>query len=249
MPEDAGRPQSRHPARGAPSTDERRDQARRPETYGTEVAYFSPDRYGRPRFRHRTEGARIAIDMMHASAEPTDTALMQEIQQGSELALGLLYRRFERRAYRTAVATCRDRDCAEDAVQDAFVSMWSSRASYRPERGPVLAWAMSIVRHRAIYLARRRTRGLAPDERTAWLEAQPAGDDVPGEVESHAEAAQLEQLMRRLPDAQREVIRLAFFEGMTHEQIAVRLSIPPGTVKGRVRLGLKKLRSGLEPDH
>lgn len=180
------------------------------------------------------------------SAEPTDAALMQEVQHGSRIALGKLYGRFARRAYRTAVATCHDRDCAEDAVQDAFVSMWSSRASYRPDRGPVVTWAMSIVRHRAIYLARRRSFGLAPDERTTWLETQPAGDDVPSDVESRAEAAQLEQLLLRLPAAQREVIRLAFFDGMTHRQIALRLSLPPGTVKGRMRLGLTKLRSGLE---
>ncbi len=176
-------------------------------------------------------------------AEPSDAALMRQVQYGSRVALGSLYRRFELRAYRTAIATCHDRDCAEDAVQDAFISMWSSRASYRPDRGPVLTWAMSIVRHRAIYLARRRTCDLAPDERSKWLEAQPAGDDVPSDLESHAEAEQLEQLMRRLPRAQREVIRLAFFEGMTHRQIALRLSLPQGTVKGRMRLGLKKLRS------
>ncbi|HME04712.1 MAG TPA: sigma-70 family RNA polymerase sigma factor [Solirubrobacteraceae bacterium] len=180
------------------------------------------------------------------SAEPSDAALMQAVQHGSHLALGKLYGRFARRAYGTALATCHDRECAEDAVQDAFVSMWSWRASYRPDRGPVVAWAMSIVRHRAIYLARRRSCGPAADERTTWLETQPAGDDVPSEVESRAEAARLEQLLGRLPDAQREVIRLAFFDGMTHKQIALRLSLPPGTVKGRMRLGLKKLRSGLE---
>lgn len=186
--------------------------------------------------------------MTPRSAEQSDATLMQELQHGSQMALETLYRRFERRAYRVAIATCHDRDCAEDAVQDAFVSMWSSRSSYQRDRGPVLTWAMSIVRHRAIYLARRRTSGLALDERTKWLEAQPADDDVPSEVESHAEAAKLERLMRRLPDAQREVIRLAFFDGMTHQQIALRLSLPPGTVKGRMRLGLSKLRSGLDAD-
>ena len=97
--------------------------------------------------------------MTLVSAEPTDAALMQEVQHGSRVALGELYGRFASRAYRTALSTCHDRDCAEDAVQDAFVSMWSSRASYRPERGPVLGWAMSIVHHRAIYLGRRQSSG------------------------------------------------------------------------------------------
>ena len=186
--------------------------------------------------------------MTLAFAEPTDAALMRGVQHGSRVALGELYGRFAPRAYRTAIATCHDRDCAEDAVQDAFVSMWSSRASYRPERGPVAGWAMSIVRHRAIYLARRRSLGPALDERTTWLEAEPAGDDVPGEVESDAEAAQLERLLLRLPAAQREVIGLAFFHGLTHREIASRLALPPGTVKGRMRLGLTKLRSGFEDE-
>ena len=186
--------------------------------------------------------------MTLALSEPTDATLMREVQRGSRVALGELYGRFAPRAHRTAIATCHDRDCAEDAVQDAFVSMWSSRASYRPERGPVVGWAMSIVRHRAIYLARRRSFGSALDERTTWLEAEPAGDDVPSEVESDAQAAQLERMLLRLPPAQREVIRLAFFGGMTHRQIALRLDLPPGTVKGRMRLGLTKLRSGFEAE-
>jgi RNA polymerase sigma-70 factor (ECF subfamily) len=132
-------------------------------------------------------------------------------------------------------------------VQDGFVSMWSSRATYRPERGPVLRWAMSIVRHRAMYLGRRRSAaGL--DEGAVRLEEQPAGEDVPSEVESHAEAEQLERLLMRLPPAQREVIRLAFFQGLTHRQISRRLALPSGTVKGRMRLGLTKLRSVLEKE-
>jgi RNA polymerase sigma-70 factor, ECF subfamily len=144
------------------------------------------------------------------------------------------------------MSVCHDRDCAQDAVQDAFVSMWASRATYRPERGPVLRWAMSIVRHRAVYLARRRSAAAGLDEGTAWLEEQPARDDVPSEAESHAEAERLGQQLLRLPPGQREVIRLAFFHGLTHEQIARQLALPPGTVKGRMRLGLKKLRAGLE---
>jgi RNA polymerase sigma-70 factor, ECF subfamily len=184
--------------------------------------------------------------MTLTSAEPTDAALMLEVQDGSRVALGELYGRFASRAYRTAISTCHDRDCAEDAVQDAFVSMWASRSTYRPERGPVLRWAMSIVRHRAMYLARRRSVAAGRGEGTAELEELPAGDEVPCDLESRAEAEQLEQLLLRLPPAQREVIRLAFFQGLTHKQIARRLALPPGTVKGRMRLGLTKLRRGLE---
>ncbi len=174
-----------------------------------------------------------------------DAVLMQEVQAGERSALAELYDRFAVRAYRTAFAVCHDRDCAEDAVQDAFVSMWSSRATYEPGRGSVVGWAMTIVRHRAIYLARRRSAaGL--DEGAARLDDQPAIDDVPMDFALRAETEELTALLARLPPTQREVIRLGFFEGLTHEEIASRLALPPGTVKGRMRLGLTKLRSALD---
>jgi RNA polymerase sigma-70 factor, ECF subfamily len=185
---------------------------------------------------------------VNAAAAPklTDAVLMQEVQAGERLALGELYHRFALRAYRTAFAVCHDRDCAQDAVQDAFVSMWASRATYEPARGSVAGWAMTIVRHRAIYLARRRSMAAALDEGTARLDDQPAQDDVATDFVARVETEQLKELLARLPPAQGEVIRLGFFEGLTHEEIARRLALPPGTVKGRMRLGLTKLRSELD---
>ncbi len=131
-------------------------------------------------------------------------------------------------------------------MQDAFVSMWSARATYQPVRGSVVGWAMSIVRHRAIYLARRRAIAARRAGGAATLEQQPAGDDVPADFAACAENHELVGLLARLPQAQREVIRLSFFDGLTHAQIASRLALPPGTVKGRMRLGLSKLRSELD---
>jgi RNA polymerase sigma-70 factor, ECF subfamily len=190
--------------------------------------------------------ARCSGPKPRISATPTDSALIQDVQAGGLSELGELYDRFASTAYRTAMSVCHDSDCAQDAVQDAFVSIWLSRSTYRPECGPVRRWAMSIVRHRAIYLARRRSAAAGHDEGTAWLEEQPARNDVPSEAESRAEAEQLEQQLLRLPPPQRDVVRLAFFDGLTHAQIARLLALPPGTVKGRMRLGLKKLRTGLE---
>jgi RNA polymerase sigma-70 factor (ECF subfamily) len=172
---------------------------------------------------------------------------MQEVQAGERLALGELYNRFSLRAYRTAYAVCHDRDCSQDAVQDAFVSMWASRATYEPARGSVAGWAMTIVRHRAIYLARRRSAAGGLDEGTArQLTDQPSRDDVPTDFVARVETEELAKLLARLPPAQREVIRLGFFEDLTHDEIARRLALPPGTVKGRMRLGLTKLRSELD---
>jgi RNA polymerase sigma-70 factor (ECF subfamily) len=176
----------------------------------------------------------------------TDALLMAEVQAGERLALGELYERYATRAYRTAFSVCHDRDCAQEAVQDAFVSMWSSRATYKPARGPVVGWAMTIVRHRAIYLSKRLSVTAGTVDGALRLEDQPAGDDVSGDFDARAQSDELAGVLARLPPAQREVIRLGFFDGLTHEQIARRLSLPPGTIKGRMRLGLTKLRTALD---
>jgi RNA polymerase sigma-70 factor (ECF subfamily) len=176
----------------------------------------------------------------------TDAVLMREVQAGERVAMGELYERFAVRAFRTALSVCHDSECAQDAVQDAFVSMWSSRSTYQPARGSVVGWAMTIVRHRAIYLARRRSLAAGREEGPSRLEQQPAGDDVAAEFAAKLECERLASQLTRLPPAQREVIQLGFFDGLTHEQIARRLALPPGTVKGRMRLGLTKLRCELD---
>jgi len=181
-----------------------------------------------------------------AAAKPRDAELMESIQEGDRAALAELYRRLAPRAYRTALSICHERECAQDAVQDGFVAIWSSRATYAPARGSVLTWATTIVRNRAIYLARRRSRASTSDRLPAQIAQQPASDDVAGEFAARNDAREIGALLASLPPAQREVIRLGFFDGLTHEQIACRLALPAGTVKGRMRLGLRKLRSGLE---
>ena len=153
----------------------------------------------------------------------------------------------EQRRSPALVSVCHDRGCAQEAVQDAFLSMWSSRATYDPTRGTVVAWAMNIVHHRAIYLARRRSVAYESDEEAARLEGEPSREDVPADFAAHAETEQLTELLARLPPAQREVIRLGFFDGLSHQEIARRLALPSSTVKGRMRLGLTKLRSALDP--
>jgi RNA polymerase sigma-70 factor, ECF subfamily len=177
---------------------------------------------------------------------PTDAAVMSRVQAGERMALGELYDRLAARALRNALAVCHDQDCAHDAVQDAFVSIWTSRATYQPTRGPVAAWAMSIVRHRAIHLARRRSLAAQREHCPRGLEQQPAPDDVPTDCAARAATEQLARLLVQLPPAQLQVIQLGFFDGLTHHEIAERLALPPGTIKGRMRLGLGKLRSGLD---
>jgi RNA polymerase sigma-70 factor, ECF subfamily len=176
------------------------------------------------------------------SAQASDGLLMREVQSGSQVALGRLYDRLAPSAYRTAMSVCHERFCAEDAVQDAFVSMWVSRSSYHAERGTVVHWVMSIVRHRASYLARHGS--VMPELDVETTPRTPAVvEDVPSALDARADSEHLRLLLAKLPRAQRQVIELAFFDGLTHAEIADRLHLPPGTVKGRMRLGFRKLRS------
>jgi RNA polymerase sigma-70 factor, ECF subfamily len=173
---------------------------------------------------------------------------MMRIQGGSHDAFAALYDRYCDRAYRVARSVCFDDAYAEDAVQEAFASIWRSRATYRPEQPSAAAWILTLVRHRAIDIKRRdstqRTHRVSDDA----LERQPADDDVAGQTESRLEARDLRALLDGLPDAQREVIVLAFYGQLTHTEIASQLDLPVGTVKGRMRLGLHKLLEAVAPE-
>ncbi len=176
-----------------------------------------------------------------------DEQLMAHAQAGAVDAFGELYDRYSARAYRVALSVCRDHDRAQDAVQDAFLAVWKSRASYQTHRGTVAAWLLSSVRHRAIDVARHNARQIsrcAGDDDRA--EDRPAIDDVCEQVIQRDDAAALHAMLARLPDAQQEVITLAFYGQLSHTEIATHLGLPAGTVKGRMRLGLQKLQAGIE---
>ncbi len=164
------------------------------------------------------------------------------MQSGDTEALGALYGRHHVRAQRVAQAICRDTGRAQEAVQEAFISIWRSRGTYQPLRGDVGGWTMTIVHNRAIDVARRN--GAIENRRTdvAMLRPVAASVDVVAEVERRDRDNSLRVALGRLPAAQREVIGLAFFAGLSHDEIAGRLGLPTGTVKGRARLGLQKLR-------
>lgn len=181
-----------------------------------------------------------------AGRSPTDDQLMVDVQAGDAVAFGVLYDRFDRRAFGLALSFSRDRLGAEEAVQDAFLAVWRSRALYRPDRGPVAAWLLTVVRHRAIDVARR---GAGHAQRRAdeqLLDGVASPGDLAEQAAVRADASHLHGLLARLPDAQREVVALAYFGQLTHSEIAGRLGVPAGTVKGRMRLALDKLRAELE---
>lgn len=180
------------------------------------------------------------------SEKSGDLELMSEVSAGSVEAFGHLYDRFCHRAYGVAYSVCRDEGRAQDAVQEAFLSLWTGRTGYRPQRGTVAAWLLTMVRYRAIDLARRNRNHAARWAGDIQLEARQAPDDVGATVIERDSADRLRALLARLPDEQQEVIALAYFGELTHTEIAAQLRLPAGTVKGRMRLGLEKLRSSMK---
>ncbi len=181
------------------------------------------------------------------AADLGDEELMLRVQADQPDAFGELFDRFGTRAYRVAYAIEHNGTRAEDIVQDAFLSIWRARASYQPERGSVIAWVIGIVRNRALDSLRRHGRH---DNRRAGGEHMLERLQAPGSTEQATgerdEAAHLRGVLAQLPEAQREVIALAYFGELSTTEIASELVLPLGTVKGRMRLGLEKLRPQVE---
>jgi RNA polymerase sigma-70 factor (ECF subfamily) len=147
-----------------------------------------------------------------------------------------------------AYRICGARPAAEEVAQEAFLSIWRSGARYDRTRGSVRTWLLGVVHNRAIDSLRRSTvhdRLRAGDEQAAERIEAPERTEV--EVARRDEARSVRTLIGGLPNEQRRVIELAYFGGFTHEQIAEMLHAPLGTVKGRMRLGLEKMRAGIEP--
>jgi RNA polymerase sigma-70 factor (ECF subfamily) len=173
-----------------------------------------------------------------------DAQLMGLVQRDDTAAFSLLYDRHATAVYSVARRIAGSRAAAEDVTQETFVGFWRSRASFSPERGVVRGWLLTMARNRAIELTRRRSHCDQPfDDLHDEREAPDRTDD---EVIRRDAAAALDTLMDGLPQAQRVVIELAYRSGLTQTQIAVRLNLPLGTVKGRMRLGLRKLGGQLE---
>jgi RNA polymerase sigma-70 factor (ECF subfamily) len=176
-----------------------------------------------------------------------DEELMPLIGEKDPAAFEVFYDRHGGAAYSLAYRIVGEQAVAEDVTQEAFISIWRSGARFDQARGSVRSWMLSIVRNRAIDVLRSKA-GRAPKltfDDDAILEQRSSGEFT-DEVALRRETAQeLRGALGQLPGDQSKVIELAYFAGFSHSEIAEVLGVPLGTVKGRMRLGLEKIRGHL----
>jgi RNA polymerase sigma-70 factor (ECF subfamily) len=181
-----------------------------------------------------------------------DEALIRLILHARPEALSELYDRYNRLVFSMAWHAVGDRETAEEITQDVFFRIWEKAATYRAEQARVSTWLASITRYRAIDVLRQR--GVRAEQYSlAWddvpAHAEPQGAEDPAEMaELSMQQARVRQAVQTLPGDQRQALALAFFQGLSHSQIAARLGEPLGTVKTRIRLGMQKLREVLRDD-
>lgn len=174
---------------------------------------------------------------------------MQLVAGGDAGAFEVIYDRHVTAAFSLAYRICGVHAAAEEIAQEAFLAIWRSGARYDRSRGSVRTWLLGVVHNRAIDMLRRTTvheRRRSADEQAA--ERLEAPERTEAEVARREEARSMRKLIDGLPADQRRVIDLAYFGGFTHEQIASMLELPLGTVKGRMRLALEKMRANIVPD-
>jgi RNA polymerase sigma-70 factor, ECF subfamily len=175
-----------------------------------------------------------------------DEELMQLVRRGQAPAFEVVYERHASAAFSLAYRIVGTRNGAEDVSQEAFLNIWRSGARYDRARGSVRTWVLGIVHHRAIDYLRRAT---VHDKRRASDEGMDerfeAAERTDVEVARRDEAETVRSAIGTLPTEQSQVIELAYFGGFTHTEIAEMLETPVGTIKGRMRLGLKKMRDQL----
>ncbi len=186
---------------------------------------------------------RFAVRKHHAHL--SDEALVALVARADEDALAELYDRVSRIAYGLALRVLRDERHAEDAVQEAFLQVWRSAATFRAERAKASTWILTLVHRRAVDLVRREERRQADP-----LTDDSAFGEAPEDTEEAAwlrfERERVQAALKELPDVQREALELAYYGGFSQSELADRLGVPLGTIKSRMFAGLARLRELLD---
>jgi RNA polymerase sigma-70 factor (ECF subfamily) len=190
---------------------------------------------------------RVRASFVHLS----DEALLAQIARGDEAALGALYDRFGRIVYGLALRVVRNAQLAEEATQEAFLAVWRTADEYRASRGSARAWLLTIAHRRAVDRVRYEQRRVVVNEPLDETTQDQIREIIPSAEDEAWVVFERERLVRalaRIPDAERELIELAYFDGYTQTQLAERLGLPLGTVKRRTFNGLRRLRELLEAE-
>lgn len=182
-----------------------------------------------------------------AAEKLDDEELLTLVGRRDQVAFECFYDRFERRAFSLAYRVLGERPAAEDTVQEAFFSIWKSGERFDPSRGSAGAWALGIVRNRAIDMLRSKA-SKAPtldSDDDGILESRASDERTDEQALVRETQREVRGAISELPEKQSKVINLAFFGGFSQSEISSMLDLPLGTVKGRMRLGLEKIRGGL----
>ncbi len=171
-----------------------------------------------------------------------DEELISFVGRGDAEAFAVLYDRHSRPAYSLAFRMMGERQAAEDLVQDAFLKVWRAATSYRAERASVRTWLLSIVHNRGIDQLRSSASRRRTQEKMEASAPKSQSSEAFAESWRNAQREQVREALNTLPEEQLKTLELAYFSGYTHVEIAELLGLPLGTVKGRMRLGLKKMR-------
>lgn len=179
-----------------------------------------------------------------------DAQLLVRIASGDEVAFGALYDRFSPGLYSFILKMLRDEREAEDVLQEGFAHIWRRASTYDPARSGAFTWAVMILRNKAIdRLGVRQRIERTFEKATIEFSHFPEADESSaGEAERRDQGALVRSALQEIPEEQKQAVELAFFTGLTHEQIAEQLGAPLGTIKARIRRGLLKLRDFLKED-
>jgi len=171
-----------------------------------------------------------------------DRDLVVRVADGDVRAFEAIYDRHSAQVFGLAMRVTSRHRAAEEATQDAFLNLWRTADRYDPSRGTLMAWLLAVVRNRSIDWLRREARhALDLENDDALLGRLEAPDRTDDQAVTRERARHARQLLVSIPPEQRQVIELAYFKGLTQTEIAVKIGIPLGTVKGRKRLGLTKM--------
>jgi RNA polymerase sigma-70 factor, ECF subfamily len=171
-----------------------------------------------------------------------DENLISFVGKGDAEAFTTLYDRHSHAAFSLAYRVMGERQAAEDLVQDTFLKLWRSATSYRPERGSVRTWLLSIVRNRGIDQIRSQASRRRTQDKIEASAPRSQPSEAFAETLRNSQRNQVREALDTLPPEQLKILELAYFSGYTHVQISELVDVPLGTMKGRMRLGLKKMR-------